>query len=107
MIIEIRYVSQLPLEKLQDILDKGINVEGISITSEIDHVVRYSVDDYKKIYRKLEELIDGINPSWSRAKKFVMIYKRMTENIEYDHIAADPKSINIIEQRYSKREKTN
>ena len=107
MVIEIDYVSQLPLEKLQDILDKGANIEGISITSEINHVVRYSVDDYKKIYRKLEELIDGINPSWSQEKKFVMIYKRMTENIEYDHIAAYPSKINIMEQIYSNKEKTN
>lgn len=107
MDIEINYVSELPLEKLQEILNKGANIEKISITSEVNHVVRYSVDDYKKIYQKLEELIDGINPNWSQQKKFVMIYKRMTENIEYDHIAAYPNKMNIKEKVYSKQEKIN
>lgn len=107
MVIEINYVSELPLEKLQYVLDRGANIEGICITSEIGHVVRYSVDDYKKIYLKLNELIEGIDDNWSNAKKFVMIYKRMTENIEYDYIAAYPNTLSVKDKIYAKKEVVN
>ena len=43
MVIEIRNVSELPIEKLQELIDNGENVEKIRIISEVGHTIDYSV----------------------------------------------------------------
>lgn len=107
MVIKIRNVSELPIEKLQGLIDNGENVEKIKIISEVGHTINYDVEEYKKLYEKLLELVDGIDDSWSKAKKFTIIYKRISQNIEYDHVAIYEGKLNSAKRRYAAKESDN
>lgn len=107
MVVEIRNVSELPIEKLQELIGNGENVEKIRIISEVGHTIDYSVEEYKKLYEKLLELVDGIDDSWSKAKKFTIIYKRISQNIEYDYVAIYKGKINRSKRRYAEKESDN
>lgn len=107
MVIKIRNVSELPIEKLQEFIDNGENVEKIKIISEVGHTINYDVEEYKKLYEKLLELVDGIDDSWSKAKKFTIIYKRISQNIEYDHVAIYEGKLNSAKRRYAAKESDN
>lgn len=65
----------------------------------------YSVGDYKKIYQKLLELTEGIDDNWSKTKKFVYIYNRVSSQIEYDHIAGYPDEKDEKQKRYAEENK--
>lgn len=40
MVVEIRNVLELPIEKLQELIGNGENVEKIKIISEVGHTIR-------------------------------------------------------------------
>lgn len=107
MVININYISELPIEKLNERINKGEKIDGIRVTSEIGHSITYSIKDYKKIYKKMNELIDGIDQNWSNEKKFVIIYKRITANIKYDYMAIYEGKFNILKKTYARKERDN
>ena len=107
MVVKIRNVSELPIEKLQEFIDNGTNIEKIKIISEVGHTIEYSIEEYKKLYEKLIELVEGIDDNWSKAKKFAIIYKRISQNIEYDHVAIYKGKLNAQKRKYAEKEEDN
>ena len=104
MNIEIDSVAELPIDELET-LQKNILVHRITVLGHYKTSVSANV--YKQIYRKLQELTEGIEQDWSNTKKFVLIYSRVARNIEYDYIAAYPEEGNKEQKKYSKREVVN
>ena len=105
MYIRIKSVAELSIEELEE-LEKNTQIDGITV--EGDRVSsNYSVEEYKQIYQKLLELTEGIDEEWSRTKKFALIYRRVSKNIEYDLIAAYPKEGNKEQEEYSRKEDDN
>ena len=99
MNIEINSIAELSIDELEKI-EKKEKINRITVLGH--HKTSVSPRDYKRIYRKMQELTDGIQQDWSRTKKFVLIYRRISRNIVYDYAAAYPKG--AIQAVYSEKE---
>ncbi len=96
--IVINNVADLSLKKL-DMLQNTELIDTVVIESELGRD-EYDVEKYKEIYQSLIELTDGIDRNWSNLKKFILIYRRVSKLIEYDHRAKHTKRANKLEQKY-------
>lgn len=102
MNIEINSIAELSIDELEK-LEKKEKINRITVLGH--HKTSVSPRDYKRIYRKMQELTDGIQQDWSRTKKFVLIYRRISRNIVYDYAAAYPEG--AIQAVYSEKETDN
>lgn len=106
MDITINSVAELSIEQLTE-LEKKEKIDRIIVKGIENFDTELTVQEYKRIYQKLQELTEGIKEEWSKTKKFVLIYKRISENLEYDYIAGYPKKRSHHQQEYYKRQLKN
>jgi len=74
-------------------LEELSNVSQVSIISpntSKEQQSAYTREDYIQIREKIDEIIDGINPTDSAEKKFATVYERLGKLIEYDFNAIKP-----------------
>lgn len=63
----------------------------------------YDIDEYIAILDKLKQITKGVTKDMPEEKRFAIIYERICKGIEYDGVAANPKTPE--EEEYSKRVK--
>ena len=86
--IEIESAADLSVEKLDE-LRKGLGVSEVRVTGQDVYWQQrapYSLPQYRRARRKLEEVVQGIDPNESDLDKFVTIYSRLA-HMTYDYSA--------------------
>lgn len=99
--VVIKDISQLSLERIQELNEKNVFIEEVVIHSKDSSDNKsdsYDLNTYIAIRKKIEELVEGINPDLPEKEKFAEVYKRVCKNIVYDMPAAYPK--NNEEEKY-------
>ncbi len=87
----------LSVETIDEIDDKDIEDFKIDkvIIGKIGNpsATPLSIDKYRKIKAKLEEIVDGIYPNEDEAEKFKTIYTRLANMLVYDDEAAEDETL--------------
>ena len=107
VLIKIEDVSSLSVEKIEELVDKGANIEGIIVESKllpdderfedlVDGFNFYDIETYKKCKMKIDQYISEANIDYENLRGTPNIDKivfgkiiRMLSDISYDHSALD------------------
>lgn len=103
----INNASELSCELIEEYQKKGLSLQCVKVVGEnydVETIKPYSIEDYKNIRQKLEELVEGIDLNLPEKERFAKVYERVGKYIVYDVPAAYPK--NDKEKEYEKEQTT-
>ena len=94
--------GEIPKEFVDYVINNNIDCSiELDVPGRDDNYYsKYDLKDFVIIKEKIAELISGINPNLSDYEKFSIVYKRVCQNMVYDHPVAYPKTDD--EKEYSK-----
>lgn len=106
IILVIDNVNMLSVQDVQDLSNLNIPIE-VRVYSEENTSHQnepYSLESYEQIRRKIDELVEGIDINLPEKERFAEVYRRISQGIVYDVVAAYPS--NKDEEKYEESEIT-